>query len=261
MAVVNTNVNASIAQNALTRNERSMNAAMEKLSTGQRINSASDDAAGLAIASRMTSQIRGLETGIRNANDAISMISTADGALVEVSNMLQRMRELALQSANGTTTEADRNYLNSEYANLISEIDRIAQNTQWNGMDLLNHATTASSTIAYQVGANGGQTISVDFGDFKNTGASGVMQDLNLTHGFISAQTAASALTAANAAVAELDNVITWMNSQRSTFGAKINQLTYAVDNLSNVKVNSEASRSRILDTEYVKETSELART
>ena len=147
MAVVNTNVNASIAQNALVRNERSMNTAMERLSTGQRINSASDDAAGLAIASRMTSQIRGLDVAVRNANDGISMISTADGALVEVTNMLQRMRELALQSANGTTTEADRNYLNSEYANLISEIDRIAQNTQWNGMDLLNHATTASSTI------------------------------------------------------------------------------------------------------------------
>ena len=152
-------MNASVAQNALVRNERAMNTAMERLSTGQRINSASDDAAGLAIASRMTSQIRGLETGIRNANDAISMISTADGALVEVTNMLQRMRELTLQAANGTTTEADRNYLNSEYANLISEIDRIAQNTQWNGKALLNHATTASSTVAYQVGANGGQTI------------------------------------------------------------------------------------------------------
>lgn len=147
MAVVNTNVNASIAQNALTRNERSMNTAMERLSTGQRINSASDDAAGLAIASRMTSQIRGLETGIRNANDAISMISTADGALVEVTNMLQRMRELALQSANGTTTEADRNYLNAEYANLISEIDRIAQNTQWNGMDLLNHTIRQAAPL------------------------------------------------------------------------------------------------------------------
>ena len=261
MAVVNTNVNASIAQNALTRNERSMNAAMEKLSTGQRINSASDDAAGLAIASRMTSQIRGLETGIRNANDAISMISTADGALVEVSNMLQRMRELALQSANGTTTEADRNYLNSEYANLISEIDRIAQNTQWNGSDLLNHTTTASSTFAYQVGANGGQTISVDFGDFNNTGASGVMQDLNSAHGSIAAGTTASALTTATSAVVAIDATITSVNAQRATFGAKINQLTYAVDNLSNVKVNSEAARSRILDTDYAQETSELART
>ena len=104
MAVVNTNVNASVAQNALARNERSMNTAMERLSTGQRISSAADDAAGLAIASRMTSQIRGLETAVRNANDGISMISTADGALVEVGNMLQRMRELALQASNGTTT-------------------------------------------------------------------------------------------------------------------------------------------------------------
>jgi flagellin len=261
MAVVNTNVNASVAQNALIRNERSMNAAMEKLSTGQRINSASDDAAGLAIASRMTSQIRGLETGIRNANDAISMISTADGALVEVTNMLQRMRELALQASNGTTTSADRDYLNSEYANLISEIDRIAQNTQWNGSDLLNHTTTGSSTFAYQVGANGGQTISVDFGDFNNTGASGVMQDLNSAHGSIAAGTTASALTTATSAVVSIDATITSVNEQRATFGAKINQLTYAVDNLSNVKVNSEAARSRILDTDYAQETSELART
>ena len=261
MGVVNTNVNASVAQNALVRNERAMNTAMERLSTGQRINSAKDDAAGLAIASRMTSQIKGLEVGIRNANDAISMISTADGALIEVTNMLQRMRELALQSANGTTTAADRDYLHSEYANLISEIDRIAQNTQWNGNSLLNHATVASSTVAYQVGANGGQTISVDFGDFNNTGASGVMQDLASAHGVISAATTAAALTTASAALTEIDNVITAVNSQRATFGAKINQLTYAVDNLSNVKVNSEAARSRILDTDYAKETSELART
>ena len=151
MAVVNTNVNASVAQNALVRNERSMNAAMEKLSTGQRINSAGDDAAGLAISSRMTSQIRGLETGIRNANDAISMISTADGALVEVSNMLQRMRELALQASNGTTTTQDRNYLNAEYTNLLAEIERIAQNTQWNGSDILDGtANGTSSTVAFK---------------------------------------------------------------------------------------------------------------
>ena len=137
MAVVNTNVNASVAQNALVRNERSMNQAMERLSTGQRINSAGDDAAGLAIASRMTSQIRGLETAVRNANDAISMVSTADGALVEISNMLQRMRELALQASNGTTTSDDREYLNKEYENLIAEIERIANNTQWNGNAIL----------------------------------------------------------------------------------------------------------------------------
>lgn len=261
MAVVNTNVNATVAQNALVRNERQMNTAMERLSTGQRINGAKDDAAGLAISSRMTSQIRGLEVGIRNANDAISMISTADGALVEVTNMLQRMRELALQSANGTTTSSDRDYLNSEYQNLITEIDRIAQNTQWNGGSILNHTTTASSQFAFQVGANGGQTISVDFGDFNKTGASGVMQEVASAHGSIEAGTTASAMTTATSAVVAIDSAIASVNSQRATFGAAVNQLTYAVDNLASVKVNAEASRSRILDTDYATETSELART
>lgn len=261
MAVVNTNVNATVAQNALVRNERQMNTAMERLSTGQRINGAKDDAAGLAISSRMTSQIRGLEVGIRNANDAISMISTADGALIEVTNMLQRMRELALQASNGTTTSSDRDYLNSEYQKLISEIDRIAQNTQWNGGSILNHTTTASSTFKYQVGANGGQTIAVDFGDFNNTGASGVMQAVNSANGSIAAGTTASAITTGSAAVTAIDSAISAVNSQRATFGAAVNQLTYAVDNLASVKVNAEASRSRILDTDYAAETSELART
>ena len=260
MAVVNTNVNASIAQNALVRNERSMNTAMERLSTGQRINSAADDAAGLAIGARMTSQIRGLEVGIRNANDAISMVATADGALIEVTNMLQRMRELALQASNGTTTSADRSYLSSEYANLLAEIDRIAENTQWNGNTILNHTTTASSTFKYQVGANGGQTIAVDFGDMTDT-ASGVFAELKASHSVITSTTTASALTQGTSAVVAIDSAITAVNSQRATFGAAMNQLTYAVDNLSNVKVNSEAARSRIVDTDYAVETSELART
>jgi flagellin len=260
MAVVNTNVNASIAQNALARNERAMNTAMERLSTGERINSASDDAAGLAIGSRMTSQIRGLDTGIRNANDAISMISTADGALIEVTNMLQRMRELALQASNGTTTSADRAYLSSEYANLLSEIDRIAENTQWNGKTILNHTTTGSSTFNYQVGANGGQTIGVNFGDLTND-TSGVFNVLTSSHATITSDTTASAITQGTAAVVALDSAITAVNSQRATFGAAMNQLTYAVDNLSNVRVNAEASRSRIMDANYAEETSELART
>ena len=179
MAVVNTNISASVAQNALEKNERSMNTAMERLSTGKRINGAKDDAAGLAISSRMTSQIRGLEAGMKNAGDAINMISVADGAMVEIGNMLQRMRELALQSANGTTTSADRDYLNTEYQNLHAEIGRIAQNTQWNGTAILN---VASNSVKYQVGANGGQTIAVNFaavdqtngsafGGFSSTGA------------------------------------------------------------------------------------------
>ena len=270
MAVVNTNVNASIAQNALARNERAMNTAMERLSTGQRINSASDDAAGLAIASRMTSQIRGLDTGIRNAADAISMISTADGALIEVTNMLQRMRELALQASNGTTTEADRNYLNAEYQNLVSEIERISVNTEWNGRTILDGSANATgdSTVAFQVGANGGQTVAVNFGNISQDSGSGttVFETFEtsgtMTAGaFISAQTTASAITTATAAITQIDSAITAVNSQRATFGAAMNQLTYAVDNLSNVRVNAEASRSRILDADYAAETSELART
>jgi flagellin len=270
MAVVNTNVNATVAQNALVRNERQMNTAMERLSTGQRINGAKDDAAGLAISSRMTSQIRGLEVGVRNANDAISMISTADGALIEVTNMLQRMRELALQSANGTTTSDDRNYLNKEYANLINEIERIAASTQWNGRNILDGAAngTGDTTVAFQVGANGGQTISVNFGNISQDSGSGTTvfetfeQSGTLAAGaFISAGTTASAITTAASAIDKIDSAITAVNSQRATYGAAINQLTYAVDNLSSVKVNAEASRSRILDTDYALETSELART
>jgi len=270
MAAVNTNVNATVAQNALVRNERQMNTAMERLSTGQRINGAKDDAAGLAISSRMTSQIRGLEVGVRNANDAISMISVADGALVEVTNMLQRMRELALQSANGTTTAADRTYLNTEYVNLIAEIERIATQTQWNGRNILDGAANATgdTTVAFQVGANGGQTISVNFGNISQDSGSGTTvfevfeQSGTLAAGAgISATTTAAALTTAASAVVEIDSAITAVNSQRATYGAAINQLTYAIDNLSSVKVNAEASRSRILDTDYAIETSELART
>jgi flagellin len=275
MAVVNTNVNASIAQNALVRNERQMNTAMERLSTGQRINSAADDAAGLAISSRMTSQIRGLDVGIRNANDAISMISTADGALIEITNMLQRMRELALQAANGTTTSADRDYLNQEYKNLALEIERISQNTQWNGGTILQGtANGTSSTVKFQVGANGGQTIAVNFGNVSQDGGSGgtIFSRFEVSAGqagslttdpawSISAGTAAAAITTTASAMKTIDSAITVVNSQRATFGAAMNQLTYAVDNLSNVKVNAEAARSRVLDTDYAVETSELART
>jgi len=266
MAVVNTNVNASIAQNALVKNERNMNTAMERLSTGQRINSSKDDAAGLAISSRMTSQIRGLEAGIRNANDAISMLQTGDGALVEVTNMLQRMRELAIQASNGTTASADRDYLDAEYKNLASEIDRIADNTQWNGRAILDGTANGSeddSTVAFQVGANAGQTISVDFGDITQSAtAFAVFDSANAGTAFtIAAGTTSSAVTTASAAITGIDAAITAVNNQRATFGAAVNQLTYAVDNLSNVKVNAEASRSRILDTDYARETSELART
>ena len=261
MASVNTNISATIAQNALTKNERSMNTAMERLATGKRINGAKDDAAGLAISSRMTSQIRGLEVGMRNAGDAISMISVADGAMVEVGNMLQRMRELALQASNGTTTSADRDYLNTEYQNLITEIERIADNTQWNGNAIMNLAS-ASDTFSYQVGANGGQTIDVDFVAIDQTNGSAFTVFANgASAASIAAANTSAALVAGTEAITKIDLAITELNENRANFGAAINRLTYAIDNLASVKVNSEAARSRIEDTDYAKETSELART
>ena len=146
MTVINTNTAATLTANALTKNERAMSQAMERLSTGVRINSASDDAAGLAISSRMTSQINGLNQAVRNANDAISMVQTADGALVEVTNMLQRMRELAVQGASGTNTGTnDMAALNTEYEALRDEVFQIVDDTQWNGVTLLD-GNVAGST-------------------------------------------------------------------------------------------------------------------
>jgi flagellin len=165
MTVINTNTAASITANALTKNERAMSQAMERLSTGQRINSASDDAAGLAIASRMTSQVNGLNMAIRNTNDAISMVQTADGAMTEITNMMQRMRELAVQGASGTMGTTDLAALDTEYSQLSAEIQRISENTQWNGISLLDDTAGTTGAVDFHVGANASQTIQVDFGN------------------------------------------------------------------------------------------------
>jgi flagellin len=162
MTVINTNTAATITANALAKNERAMSQSMERLSTGQRINSAADDAAGLAISSRMTSQINGLNMAVRNANDAISMVQTSEGAMVEVSDMLQRMRELAVQASSGTNSATDRTALNTEFQALGAEITRIGGNTQWNGTNILDGVAT-SGAQSFQVGANASQTISHTF--------------------------------------------------------------------------------------------------
>ena len=168
MATINTNMSAKVAANSLVRNDRSMSATMERLSTGLRINSAKDDAAGLAISSKMTSQIRGLDQAVRNANDAISMIQVAEGAMKEVTNMLQRMRELGVQAISDSNTANDRSALNNEYKQLSAEIQRIAENTQWNGTNILDDTIGASGVSTFQVGANANQTIDVDFGNLAS---------------------------------------------------------------------------------------------
>ena len=187
MAVINTNVNALLSQHALKKNEQEMTIAMERLSTGKRINSAKDDAAGMAISQRMTSQIRGLDQAVRNAGDAISMVQTADGAVVEISNMLQRMRELAIQALNGSNTNDDMSFLNKEFAQLQLEIERIADNTEWNGMKILDGTAGSNAgngdVVTFHAGANAGQTFTATFGDFETVRESNTIATSAVTHG------------------------------------------------------------------------------
>jgi len=169
MTVINTNIGATITANALAKNERAMNTAMERLSTGKRINSAADDAAGLAISQRLNAQVKGLDQAARNANDAISMLQTADGAAIEITNMLQRMRELAVQATSDSNTADDVANLDLEFKALAEEIDRIVDATQWNGENILDGTggDGDDGTFTFQIGANDGQTVSVNFSDFN----------------------------------------------------------------------------------------------
>jgi flagellin len=253
MAVINTNVSALYSQNAMKTNARSMSTAMEQLSTGTRVNSAKDDAAGLAIGQNMTSQIRGLNQAVRNANDGINMMQTAEGAMVEQSNMLQRMRELAVQSSNGTYSSAQRGYLNTEFSKLIEQIDNIANQTTWNDQVLLNGTSNigingASGQFDFQVGATSGQTISVTIGVMTTTefGFSGL---------------SVSTASGASSAIATIGDALDDINTQRAKIGAAVNQLAYAADNLTNISANVTTSRSSIMDTDYALATTQLAKT
>jgi len=278
MTVINTNTAATITANALTKNERAMSQTMERLSTGQRINSAADDAAGLAISSRMTSQINGLNMAVRNTNDAISMVQTADGALVEVTNMLQRMRELAVQASTGTLSATDNDALDTEFHALRQEINRVALNTEHNGSAVF--ASAVASATSFQVGANASQTIDVTFNNFQTLSSSTATGDgsdttqANSKFGGTLLDTTGNGTgdddfgalrldtaTLATAAIYGLDDAIEAVNLERASYGAAINRLEYAADNLANVSQNTSASRSRILDADYASETTELART
>ena len=250
MAVINTNNAATLTANALARNERSMTQAMERLSTGQRINSAQDDAAGLAIASKMTSSVRGLEQAARNANDAISLLQTADGAAIEISNVLQRMRELSVQYANDTLTSDDQDAIDTEFDELMAEIERIADNTTWNGTNIMDGT---NSTLTFQVGADDSQTVSVTMGDFETA--------TTTTYGSGTAASLSAITVTSSTAIADLDVSIAGLNDQRAEFGSMMNRLEYTVDNLQNIAQNTSASRSRILDADYAAESTELART
>lgn len=252
MSVINTNVKSIVAQNAMTVNSRSMSKVMEQLSTGKRINGAADDAAGLAISEKMTAQIRGLNQAVRNANDGISMIQVAEGATIEVTNMLQRMRELAVQGLNDTNALVDTKAIKTEFQQLGKEIQRISNNTEWNTKKISDGST---SSAVYQVGANSSQTISIAFSDIK------ALSGLTAVMSAADAASAGSVADFAGTTLSNLDTAINAIGTYRSTLGATINRLNYAADNLQNVSTNTSASRSRIQDTDYAQATTELART
>jgi len=264
MAVINTNIAATLTANALAKNDRAMTQTMERLATGSRINSASDDAAGLAISSKMTSQVRGLDQAVRNGNDAIAMLQTADGAMIEVSNMLQRMRELSVQGGTGTISSDDRQALNTEFAALRTEIDRIANNTQWNGDNLLDGTAGSFGLLTFQVGYEASQTITVNVGDLNLAAGAVAYTASSTAGGILGANLSAIAITTAalsNTQVTAIDVAIAGLDAQRATIGSNLNVLEFAVDSLANASQNASQARSRIADADYATETTELART
>ena len=261
MSVINTNVNSLVAQNAVNVNARALSNAMEQLSTGKRINGSKDDAAGLSISQIMTAQIRGLNQAVRNANDGVSLLQTADGAMIEQTNMMQRMRELAVQSASDTVTPDQKVYLDKEYQALLTEIDRIGAATQWNGKNLLDATggTAGAGTYVFQVGANASQSISVVLGKARTDGILSTLATTKIVNDSTGAAPTTSTAEA-TAAITAIDAALKASNNQRAAIGAGINQLTYAADNLSNISMNTAASRSRIEDTDYATASTELAR-
>lgn len=244
--VINTNIGSLNAQRNLATSQNALNKSMQRLSSGLRINSAKDDAAGLAISDRMTSQIRGLNQAARNANDGISLAQTAEGALQETTNMLQRMRELAIQSSNSTNTSLDRQSLDAEFQNLLEEINRIATSTSFNGKILLSGAY-ASTPAVFQIGANAGQVISVTIGA-ATVSALGI------------SSTGVATFSASQSAIALIDSAISTIDSVRGDLGAIQNRFESTISNLNNVAENLTAARSRILDADIAQETSQMTK-
>jgi len=256
MTVINTNVTSLFAQRALNANNVDLQHTMEELSTGKRINSSADDAAGLAISSRMTSQINGLNQAVRNANDGISMLRTAEGATDTITNMLQRMRELAIQASNGTYGSSDVKSMDTEYQQLYSEIKRVSNTTSWNGMNLLDG--TFSGGVGFMVsdvaGANSHISASIASFDFT-AGATNALVD-----GFGALSGSYISAPSADALLGKISTAISGINTMRSNLGATINRLQFTVDNLTNVSTNLSASRSQIEDVDYSQATAELAK-
>jgi flagellin len=242
MTVINTNVSALRAQNSSRVANNMLGTAMERLSSGKRINSAKDDAAGLAIATRMDAKVRGLNQAVRNANDGISLAQTAEGAMNEVSNILVRMRELAVQSANGTQTAGDRTTMQTEVTALVAQIDDIATRTDFNGTKLLD----GTANLNIQTGVNTGEVVNMTIGNLTSTG---------LAVGGVTLATTVGA----SAALTVLDAAIQTVADQRANLGASQNRLDATVNNLTSTVTNLTESKSRIEDADFSVESTKLA--
>ena len=258
MTVINTNISALRAANASNSASQMLGTAMQRLSTGTRINSAKDDAAGLAIATSMTSQITGMNQGIRNANDGISLAQTAEGALGEVTNMLQRIRELATQSASGTYQDTtDRAYMQTEVDQLTSQIDQVVTNTKFNGVGLFDGSATS---VTIQAGANSTDTVDLAMVDLKTAAATKLAASGGAAKSYdVSTATNAAKLLDTSDAKS-IDKELERISSARSTLGAGQNRLQSAVNNLTSNVTNLSDARSRIQDTDYSAETTALAK-
>ncbi|WP_323028815.1 flagellin [Castellaniella defragrans] len=252
MAVINTNYLALVSQNNLNKSQSALGSAIQRLSSGLRINSAKDDAAGQAIANRFTANIKGLTQAARNANDGISMAQTTEGSLNEINNNLQRIRELTVQAYNGTNSSDDLNSINAEIKQRLDEIQRVADQTQFNGTKVLNGSST--SGIAIQVGANDNETIKISGTDARvNTLLSGTTainaSGLVITSGAVT-----------SGALGEIDTAINSVDKMRSDLGAIQNRFESTIANLNNTITNLSASRSRIEDADYAVEVSNMTR-
>ena len=269
MLNINTNYAASFASNAAKSSSQGLNSAMEKLSTGMRINYAKDDAAGQAISTRLSAEVQGLQVASRNAADAQSMIDTAEGALQETHNVLLRMRELAVQSANGTLTDGDRAHTDAEFDQLVAEVTRIANNTTWAGKKLLDgsvdgYAGDSTATppvparpaLSFQIGEGANQTISVEI-DNMSAGSLGIA---NGTSGVALTAAGLDSATNAQTAIISIDNAINSVSKARGEMGAVSNRLSSTMSNLDQIAVNLSASQGRIQDADFAQETGNLAK-
>ncbi|MFY9995316.1 MAG: flagellin [Leclercia sp.] len=259
MAVINTNLLSLTTQNNLNKSQSSLGTAIERLSSGLRINSAKDDAAGQAISNRFTSNIKGLTQASRNANDGISIAQTAEGSLNEINNNLQRIRELAVQAQNGTNSGSDIDSIQSEVNQRLDEINRVASQTQFNGINILKGTT--ASTISIQVGAKDGETIGISISSNTawnklTTGAAGTTNS-NVTTRSVQ-QKGFDVLS--STVLSSVDDALKAVDNQRSDLGAIQNRFESTISNLSNTITNLSAAQSRIQDADYATEVSNMSR-